>query len=286
MPPHRAVPIRGRRRRCAFLPYVTLRSDSDEGSMEQPRGLDNASRLLRFILRFAQNDQMIALIASHVIQYQAPFFRLLAAEPELDLEVLFCSTDGAQVYRDAEMQTTLRWDLDLLGGYRHRFLRNFGLRRAATRGSSIPASSPRLLLRSLRRRALLPRLGHDLVARSASPPAACAGRRCCCSATAAFLRRRRPRRRASAPACCARSSGSPTASSSAACSTPTTTATTAPTRARFHPRAVGHRQRPLRGRQPLRRRASARRCAARFGIDDRSDGRSSSPASSCRGKTR
>jgi glycosyltransferase involved in cell wall biosynthesis len=74
-----------------------------------------------------------ALIASHVIQYQAPFFRLLAAEPDLDLEVIFCSTDGAKVYRDAEMQTTFRWDLDLLGGYRHRFLRNFGFGEGYTR---------------------------------------------------------------------------------------------------------------------------------------------------------
>jgi glycosyltransferase involved in cell wall biosynthesis len=68
----------------------------------------------------------VAVIASHVIQYQAPFFRLLAQERDLDLEVIFCSTDGAQPYRDAEMQTTFQWDLDLLGGYRHRFLRNFG----------------------------------------------------------------------------------------------------------------------------------------------------------------
>jgi glycosyltransferase involved in cell wall biosynthesis len=74
-----------------------------------------------------------ALIASHVIQYQAPFFRLLAAEPNLDLEVIFCSTDGAKVYRDEEMQTTFRWDLDLLAGYTHRFLRNFGFGEGYTR---------------------------------------------------------------------------------------------------------------------------------------------------------
>ncbi len=75
----------------------------------------------------------VALVASHVIQYQAPFFRLLAKEPELDLQVLFCSTDGAKVYRDPEMQTTFRWDLDLLGGYKHRFLRNFGFGDGYTR---------------------------------------------------------------------------------------------------------------------------------------------------------
>ncbi|HXG59028.1 MAG TPA: glycosyltransferase family 4 protein [Thermoanaerobaculia bacterium] len=68
----------------------------------------------------------LGIVASHVIQYQDPFFRLLAAEPEIDLEVLFFSRIGAVAYRDAEMSTSLRWDLDLLQGYRHRFLTNFG----------------------------------------------------------------------------------------------------------------------------------------------------------------
>ncbi len=68
----------------------------------------------------------VALVASHVIQYQAPFFRLLAQEPGVDLHVLYCSRAGAEPYRDTEMQTTLRWDLDLLSGYRSSFLRNFG----------------------------------------------------------------------------------------------------------------------------------------------------------------
>jgi glycosyltransferase involved in cell wall biosynthesis len=68
----------------------------------------------------------VALVASHVIQYQAPFFRLLAKEPDLDLHVLYCSRAGAETYHDTEMGTTLRWDLDLLSGYRHSFLRNYG----------------------------------------------------------------------------------------------------------------------------------------------------------------
>lgn len=75
----------------------------------------------------------VALVASHVIQYQAPFFRLLAQHPEIGLEVLFCSRSGAETYLDVEMQTTLRWDVDLLGGYRHRFLRNFGFGEGYTR---------------------------------------------------------------------------------------------------------------------------------------------------------
>jgi glycosyltransferase involved in cell wall biosynthesis len=66
----------------------------------------------------------LAIVASHVIQYQDPFFRLLAAEPEIDLTVLYLSPAGATPYRDKDMQTTLRWDLDLLHGYDYRFIRN------------------------------------------------------------------------------------------------------------------------------------------------------------------
>ena len=59
-----------------------------------------------------------------MIQYQDPFFRLLAADPEVDLTVLYCSTAGARTYRDADMGTALKWDVEILTGYHHRFLRN------------------------------------------------------------------------------------------------------------------------------------------------------------------
>ena len=75
----------------------------------------------------------IAILASHVIQYQDPFFKLLAAEPDLDVTVLYCSRAGLDDYRDAEMQTTLRWDLEMLHGYRSIFMRNFGRGEGYTR---------------------------------------------------------------------------------------------------------------------------------------------------------
>jgi len=75
----------------------------------------------------------LAVVASHVIQYQDPFFRLLAADPEVDLTVFYCSLAGAEVYLDHDMQTSLRWDIDLLQGYRHVFLRNFGRGQGYTR---------------------------------------------------------------------------------------------------------------------------------------------------------
>jgi glycosyltransferase involved in cell wall biosynthesis len=66
----------------------------------------------------------VAIVTSHVIQYQDPLFRLAAADPALDLTVFFCSGDGAETYHDADMKTTLRWDIEMLSGYRHVFLRN------------------------------------------------------------------------------------------------------------------------------------------------------------------
>ena len=68
----------------------------------------------------------LAIVASHVIQYQDPFFRALAADPKIDVTVFYCSRAGAEIYRDADMQTSLKWDIELLQGYRHVFLRNFG----------------------------------------------------------------------------------------------------------------------------------------------------------------
>lgn len=67
----------------------------------------------------------VAIFASHVIQYQDPLFRRLAAHPEIDLTVLFGSRSGAERFVDRDMGVELTWDLDaMLTGYRHRFLRN------------------------------------------------------------------------------------------------------------------------------------------------------------------
>jgi glycosyltransferase involved in cell wall biosynthesis len=92
----------------------------------------------------------LAIVTTHVIQYQDPFFRLLAAQPGIDLTVYFCSRAGAEDYRDADLATTLRWDLPTLGGYRHRFLR--GLTRSVTRGGFWRAFNPGILTALRRRR--------------------------------------------------------------------------------------------------------------------------------------
>jgi glycosyltransferase involved in cell wall biosynthesis len=67
----------------------------------------------------------LAIVASHVIQYQDPLFRRIAAEGDIELTVLYCDRRGADAFRDEDMNVTVAWDVDqLLTGYRYRFLRN------------------------------------------------------------------------------------------------------------------------------------------------------------------
>ncbi len=53
---------------------------------------------------------------------------MLAASPEIELQVFFCSRWGAEEYRDAGFGKTFSWDTPLLDGYSYRFLSNWGYR--------------------------------------------------------------------------------------------------------------------------------------------------------------
>jgi glycosyltransferase involved in cell wall biosynthesis len=59
----------------------------------------------------------IAIIASHPIQYFAPWFRSLAATPGIVLKVFFCSKLGAEPYYDKQFGREVKWDIPLLEGY-------------------------------------------------------------------------------------------------------------------------------------------------------------------------
>ena len=70
----------------------------------------------------------LAYLVSHPIQYQAPLLRRIAAEPDLDLTVLFCSDISLRPFRNEGFARVLEWDVPLLEGYRHRFLPAWGRR--------------------------------------------------------------------------------------------------------------------------------------------------------------
>jgi glycosyltransferase involved in cell wall biosynthesis len=67
----------------------------------------------------------LLVLASHPIQYFTPLYKRLARHPELDLEVLYYRDFGVRARYDRQFGRRISWDTDQLGGYAHRFLRNF-----------------------------------------------------------------------------------------------------------------------------------------------------------------
>jgi glycosyltransferase involved in cell wall biosynthesis len=59
----------------------------------------------------------VLAVATHPVQYQVPIFRRMAAHPNLDLQVAYCTLRGAEAARDPEFGATVKWDVPLLDGY-------------------------------------------------------------------------------------------------------------------------------------------------------------------------
>src|SRR5947207_12095611 len=63
----------------------------------------------------------LGILASHPIQYHAPWFRALAKQ--VDLDVFFANRPSA-AEQGTGFEKSFTWDIDLLSGYRHVFLEN------------------------------------------------------------------------------------------------------------------------------------------------------------------
>ena len=66
----------------------------------------------------------LAILATHVIQYQASWFRALAEHAEIDLEVLYCHRATPRDQANAGFGVEFDWNLSLLDGYQYRFIKN------------------------------------------------------------------------------------------------------------------------------------------------------------------
>src|SRR5450759_2107818 len=66
----------------------------------------------------------IAIVTTHPIQYQAPWFRAMAAHPELEVVVFFCHRATPREQAEAGFGVEFDWDMPLLERYRYRFLTN------------------------------------------------------------------------------------------------------------------------------------------------------------------
>lgn len=68
----------------------------------------------------------LAYMVSHPIQYQAPLLKQIAAQPHIDLSVLFLSDSSVRGYRDEGFNQFVKWDVPLLEGYNYKFLPTAG----------------------------------------------------------------------------------------------------------------------------------------------------------------
>lgn len=75
----------------------------------------------------------LAYLVTHPIQYQAPLLRRIAADPDIDLTVLFGSDFSVRSHIDAGFGQKVEYDVPLLEGYESRFL--------PLRGMPLPAGS-------------------------------------------------------------------------------------------------------------------------------------------------
>lgn len=66
---------------------------------------------------------MLVILSTHPIQYQVPVWQALARDGRVPFEVWYLSDHGVHPSPDREFGKTFAWDIDLLSGYPHRFLK-------------------------------------------------------------------------------------------------------------------------------------------------------------------
>ena len=66
----------------------------------------------------------LAIISTHPIQYNAPFFKELAQGQQIEIKVFYTLGDTSKGYYDEKFQRQIAWDIPLLEGYDYVFVPN------------------------------------------------------------------------------------------------------------------------------------------------------------------
>ena len=66
----------------------------------------------------------LAVVTTHPIQYNAPLFRMLAQRQKIEVKVFYTWEQAQAVIYDPGFEHTRQWDIPLLDGYEHCFVRN------------------------------------------------------------------------------------------------------------------------------------------------------------------
>jgi glycosyltransferase involved in cell wall biosynthesis len=64
-----------------------------------------------------QRPLRVLLIGTHPVQYSSPMLRLYAKDPRLEIQVAYCSLQGAEAEFDRDFGVEVKWDVPLLEGY-------------------------------------------------------------------------------------------------------------------------------------------------------------------------
>lgn len=75
--------------------------------------------------------ERIGILATHPVQYQAPWFRYLA--DRVSLTVYYAHEQSPKDQAEAGFDVEFKWDNDLLGGYEYRWLHNISSRRSKSK---------------------------------------------------------------------------------------------------------------------------------------------------------
>jgi glycosyltransferase involved in cell wall biosynthesis len=68
----------------------------------------------------------LGVVDFNPIQYHTPLYQLMTRRGRLALDVLFLTDDGHHAVMDPGFGIPVKWDIDLLSGYEHRFLAKSG----------------------------------------------------------------------------------------------------------------------------------------------------------------
>jgi glycosyltransferase involved in cell wall biosynthesis len=69
----------------------------------------------------------LAVVATHPIQYQVPFWRAISQSGRFDLHVYYATRHGLEPREDPGFGKTFAWDIPLTDGYEHEFLKSRAL---------------------------------------------------------------------------------------------------------------------------------------------------------------
>ena len=73
----------------------------------------------------------LAIVTTHPVQYQVPWYRALASRPGMDVSVLYAMIPDSRQQGEG-FGVDFQWDVPLLGGYRHEVLTNVASRPSVT----------------------------------------------------------------------------------------------------------------------------------------------------------